>query len=275
MRDGEPSALAERHRPIVAALGSCRVTRPLARLESRGLIRTIHRDAAWYTHSTRDALQKLDIVCGRRVLDDREIDLVVHGRDKWQPAAHRPDFFAAADCFVVEISSLKTVEYGGLEIQQWCLRDLVQGLGASLADLMALLALPPARRPASGIAAMPPGLVQDIAAKARAGKQSASDCIADLGRLQARLGKPAVYVPHLNVRTEAGRMLPDRLRLVRALRQFCARRGQAFFDPAPLIAAAGQAAALQDIDHYRPEFEIAVGEALYASIGRCLPASVD
>ncbi|GGC52480.1 hypothetical protein GCM10010994_09410 [Chelatococcus reniformis] len=45
----------------VSAIGSCRVFTPLNLVRRRKEILTGHASAEWYTHSTKDVLQKIDI----------------------------------------------------------------------------------------------------------------------------------------------------------------------------------------------------------------------
>ena len=109
----------------VAAIGSCRVFTPLGILSRAHKIQPVYETTPWYTHSTRDALQKYAIVNGNLNLTSEEISLIVHGVDKYKPSEFRSGFYDAADIAVVEIASIKSIRWRHLEIQQWCLRDLL------------------------------------------------------------------------------------------------------------------------------------------------------
>ena len=108
----------------VSVFGSCRVFTPVNKLARRGLIQTAHRGIEWYTHTTRDALQKLKIVRNQLVIEAEDVPLVAetHAK-KWLPENHRKDVFDRTELFVIEACSRKIFARNGIYYQQWCYQE--------------------------------------------------------------------------------------------------------------------------------------------------------
>jgi len=249
---------------VVAGIGSCRILTPLLLLERKGRIATrAGSSAAWYTHSTADALQKIEIITGHRQLSEAEVPLVVHGLHKWQPDTHRPDLLDDVTTFVVEIASLKLIDYQGLEIQRWCLRDILIEQKVPVEPFLELLSHDVGQRDLSLLPDTASDQVRDIAARAVAVRQTPEMLIEGLKSIEKRLGRPLVLVPHINVEGGAGALIPERVILADALKQFCdAAPGRTYFDPAIHVRAYGISAALKDLGHYNPPFEHVMGDLM-------------
>lgn len=213
-----------------AVLGSCRVHTPI-RLLARDRIRTDHEGAEWYTHSTRDALQKLKIVRRQVDVPAEVVPLVVESHaQKWHPEKHHPDFYRRADVFVVEICSRKVATFAGVYYQQWPTQMVLRE---------------PERYPE--LVAYVEGATHRV--------QSRGELLGDLKLICDRLGGPVLFVPHINVKMTNGEPFPERTIIRDALEEFCRSDGRAsLFDPTPVVAEYGEAQALVDSGHYREEF---------------------
>lgn len=225
-----------------AVLGSCRVHTPI-RLLARDRIRTDHEGAEWYTHSTRDALQKLKIVRRQLDLPEKVVPLVVESHaQKWNPGKHHPNFYGRADVFVVEICSRKIAANEGIYYQQWPTQMVVRE---------------PERYPE--LVACVEGATHRI--------QSREELLGDLNRICDRLGRPVLFVPHLNVKMTNGQPFPERTIIRDALEEFCRSDERAsLFDPTAIVAEYGEAQALVDSGHYREEFYPLLADRIFSAL---------
>ncbi|WP_423066891.1 hypothetical protein [Devosia sp. CN2-171] len=225
-----------------AVLGSCRVHTPV-RMLARDRIRTDHEGAEWYTHSTRDALQKLKIVRRQLDLPAKVVPLVVESHaQKWNPARHHPTFYGRADVFVVEICSRKIATNDGIYYQQWPTQMVVRE---------------PERYPE--LVGYVEGATQRI--------QSREELLGDLKLICDRLGRPVLFVPHLNVKMSNGQPFPERTIIRDTLEQFCrSDRRASLFDPTAIVAEHGEAQALVDSGHYREEFYPVLADRMFSAL---------
>lgn len=227
----------------VSVFGSCRVFTPVNRLARRGLIKTAHRGIEWYTHTTRDMLQKLKVVRNQMVVAPEDVPLIAetHAK-KWFPDHHRKEIFAQTDLFVVEICSRKIFAREGVYYQQWCYQEAEKDPAATEAMRHRLATTVPRQ-------------------------QSAAEIRGDMELMRQRLGKPVLFVGHMDVVLKTGKKLPDRGYVNRAMAEYCAGRRDAFyFDPIEQIQEYGIETALMDSSHYREEFMDTVGDKLFAAM---------
>lgn len=225
-----------------AVLGSCRVHTPI-RLLARDRIRTDHEGAEWYTHSTRDALQKLKIVRCQVDLPPEVVPLVVESHEqKWHPGKHHPNFYGLADVFVVEICSRKVATNEGIYYQQWPTQMVLRE---------------PERHPA--LVAYVEGATHRI--------QSRGELLGDLKLICDRLGRPVLFVPHLNVKMSNGQPFSERTIIRDVLEEFCRSDARAsLFDPTAIVAEYGEAQALVDSGHYREEFYPLLADRMFSAL---------
>lgn len=257
---------------VVAGIGSCRILTPLMLLERKGRVSARHNGASWYTHSTADTLQKIDIITNKRKLSEPEIPLVVHGAHKWQPETHRKDLLDDVETFVLEIASLKLIDYQGLEIQRWCLRDILIEQKVPIEPFLNALSLKVGERDLGFLPETATDQIRDIAAKAVAIRQTPRALTTDLRRLEKRLARPLVLVPHINVEGGTGALIPERIVLCDVLKAFCeAGPGRTYFDPAVHVRAYGVDKALKDLGHYTSAFEHVMGDLMLPTLRPATP----
>jgi hypothetical protein len=252
--------------PRVAGIGSCRIMTPIGIIERQGALKVCHNDALWFTHSTRDILQKIQIITGQKAISDDEVLFVVDGIRKYRPQKHRPNIFAGVECFVVEVSTIKNLNYRGLEIHQWCLRDYLLKENVSVDAVTKILQMPPAERDLSFLPERLPCMLRNVIAEAVASKQTEESLRVDLTRIVETLNAPVIFVPHLNLPGAGDKMIPERTLLSGVLERFSEEYGTGFFDPAPHIEEFGVEAALRDLGHYSPAGEKMIAEKLSAAI---------
>lgn len=259
--------------PRVVGVGSCRVCTPLAHIERSGRIKIGHNDAGWYTHTTKDILQKLSVVTGERTLPSEQVPLIVDGLHKYHPDKHRPEIFANVRCFVVEVSSIKTRSFRGLEVHQWCLRNMLiqEGVPPHLADQA--LQLPPAERDLSFLGPQVSPLLRSVLQETRSARQTAQEVLRDLTIIADRLQQPLVIVPPFNIPGGNGALLPERVLLTETLEHFCKKAGAVFFNPAQHIMTLGINAAVTDLGHYSEQGEKFIANKLFDTMENTLFAA--
>lgn len=62
----------------VVVIGSCRVYTPTSRAIGDYKLRLNHGKTEWFTHSTRDIIQKIKILDGKIEIDEKLVPLVIN-----------------------------------------------------------------------------------------------------------------------------------------------------------------------------------------------------
>jgi len=224
----------------LSVIGSCRVFTPINRLARRGITHTAHGGAEWYTHSTRDVLQKIKIVRNQLIPSEADVPMIVETYpQKWQPSNHHPDFFKGTDVFIVEICSRKIFSKNGIYFQQWCAQGALNNQGND-----------------ATATSQTESMITRVQAQIEVRK--------DLKLICDRLNKPVIFVGHINTKMTDGNPFPERVIIHNLLRDFCNEDARAtFFDPTVYIKEFGEEVALVDSGHYRPEFNDVIGDRLW------------
>ena len=214
----------------VSVIGSCRVFKSIRMQKKRGAVEVDHTDAEWYTHSTADALQKIDVVRNIRIPPAHIMPFISNEPKDLRPEKHRPDFYSKTDVFVIELASVKRFVHEGWVLQQWCHKRAAAGeMGPEAAA---------------------------TAAAAEFSIMSESEIAAEMAALCEVLKKPILFVNHVCIVKDSGRGFPEREKLRSVIAEFCASDPRAMaFDPTPIVNAYGVGAAMIDSGHYQPVFE--------------------
>jgi uncharacterized protein YqcC (DUF446 family) len=221
----------------VSAIGSCRIFTPINLMKRRGRVAVRHEGAEWYTHSTYDALQKVDIMNGEKDVPPAIPPLIIHGVEKFHPDVIKPGFYDGTDVFVVEIASIKDYAVDDWHLQQWCVRDVLKN---------------PEAFPESA----------EIAGRAELAVQSKDDLKAGMLAIVEKLGRPVIFVPHVNVIRDDGTPIPERARIHQAMTEVCADGAAKMFDPTPHVYEKGYEEAMSDSGHYRGPYELEMGHKI-------------
>ncbi len=259
----------------VSVIGSCRARGPAVEIARKGHIWISDYTTLWLTHSTRDSLQKIDIVTGRKKLKPAEVPLVVQNpKDYYRPEIYGPSFYERTDCFVVEICSVRCFACKGVEIQIVILNGLLQKNGVSWPLFIELLEQPPDKRDFSRLPKNVSRRLKSIVAHGSFTFQTAKNIAKDLDLLREKTkSKALVLMPHLNVKGSDGRLIAERSRLTKTLKAYCKKNGLVFFDPLPVLRAFGLKKALIDINHYQPAFIPFLGRHLLKAIREAVKRS--
>ena len=221
---------------LISVIGSCRVYTPLNKITDSCPFQLNHGQTEWFTHSTRDVIQKIKIVNTDIALPDSFIPLVINDNKKYNPGTHKENFYKGTDCYIIEISSIQTNRYAEFELQQWCLRDLKlnpEGNEHIISNLMST-------------------------------HMTEDEILKDLETIYNLLGKsPILFVSHNMLPKPDGTLPKPRPIIKRALEIFSTQNQDVlFFDPSPTILAYGVDRAMKDPAHYTKEFEPVIGQAI-------------
>lgn len=255
--------------PVITVIGSCRVYDPIRAMELEGRAQLNQQRVFGFVHNTREVLQQLRLMTGEVPLAKRLRGFLnVPQTWRWLPADEAfvlEDLFAATDCFIVEISSIRLLRFKALFLQLNRTRELLvtneaierrwwtplvrEGRNEPLAYLLAntLSQMDPVHRE----------VMQNLAST----EQTVEEVAKDIGAIRDALPGPALFVSHFNTDAE-GAPIEQRQTIVKALEQASQRYGISYFDPTPMVAAVGPRVALFDMAHYQPHFVPELGLAL-------------
>jgi hypothetical protein len=251
-------------RPRVTVLGTCRVYDPFAILEKRGLVEVCNTGVYGFVHYTKEALQQLRVMHGETAVPAELQRYVTHqelpsGTDGNLATAENR--LEGTDLLVVEISSLKEIEFRGFYLQINRLRNELVGERGELQrwwkrlyDKEKLGRSREEREPFLGddLGALERDLVLEIEVQ----MQAAESVLADMEAIRAYFNGPILWVSHFDtVGLKSGVEIPLRKQLVCAVEAGAASLGQPFFNPRRDIEEFGMTRALVDMGHYEPEFQ--------------------
>jgi hypothetical protein len=250
--------------PRVTVLGTCRVFDPFALLAKRGAVEVRNAGVYGFTHYTKETLQQLRAMHGELAIPAELQPYVTHhklpaGADgNLATAENRLD---QTDLLVVEISSLKEIEFRGFYLQINRLRgelvgerEELQGWWKRLYDKEKLGRSAAEREPflSGDLSPLERGLVLEVDVQL----QTAESMLADMEAIRGYFGGPILWVSHFDTKgLKSGVEIPLRRQLVRAAEAGAASLGQPFFNPRRDIEEFGMAQALEDMAHYKPEFQ--------------------
>ncbi len=216
----------------IFALGSCRIHRPLRALDKVNRIAFLNRkDPKWFFHTSRAAVQACEMCLGGDLPPAAQQPVIF----ETQPMGRvidmdGRDLIARADVVVLEVSSLKSFDLDGWELNQF-----------------KLVKADPVFRDSLG-----PIEVTD---------HSAEDVKSHIRRVQELVQRPILLVDHIHIERD-GAPIPKRLLLSRILAEASSELGLGMFSTRSILQDRNPAACLQNGFHYQPSFEPAVGEAI-------------
>ena len=230
----------------IAGIGSCRVYTPLKILSDGSECNLIHAGNDFYTHSTRDAIQKIGHLTARTEISSELIPLVINDMKRYDSSLRRENYYEDADIVLLEVCSIKSNQLDGVELQQWCVRDAKLGKKGERADKLAR--------------------VCDLHV------MSESEIIDDLNVIHNLVNKkPLLIVTHNLLELPDGSIPSARITIKNAVQEFCENTENAsFVDPTVLIKKYGVDNAMLDPGHYLPEFEPVVANFFMEAVDQAL-----
>lgn len=220
----------------LSVIGSCRVYSPIERSVHDNL-KIAHGKTNWFTHSTRDVIQKIKVLNNSIKIPEEYVPLVINDVSRYFPEFHRENFFEDTDVFIIEISSIQSNYFNGYELQQWCLRDIKDSSNAF--DV-------------------------EVADGARTKIMTYEEIYNDLGVIYTMLSrKPIIFVSHNLLERPDGSIPKPRPIIRKALSDFSLNNDNVFyFDPTEVILEHGVSSSMKDLAHYNKEFELVIGNEI-------------
>jgi hypothetical protein len=251
-------------RPRVTVLGTCRVYDPFALLAERGVVELHNAGVYGFTHYTKETLQQLRVMHGESALPAELGPYITHNRLSARAdgtLATAENRLGETDLLVVEISSLKEIEFRGFYLQINRLRgrlvgdrELLQRWWKRLYAKEKLGTSAEEREPFLSDDLSP--LERDLVLEIDVQLQTAESMLTDMEAIRAYFDGPILWVSHFDTPAlKGGRELPRRKQLVAGVEAGAARLGEPFFNPREDIEAFGLPRALVDMGHYQPEFQ--------------------
>ena len=251
--------------PRIVALGSCRVFRPLQKLQAKGEIELLYYGTSphwWFTHSAGEAIQYLAAIRGEVAIPEELRPLICETTADLPPDLTEPGLLDSVDLAVLEISTLKAFHSHGLRMNM----QRVWGYAhASGVDASAVLAGQPVEWPPDR------PLLSDL----QVVRETADVVAEQIRQIRELVGVPVLTVDHLFATTRDGSAIPGRAEITALLSRIAADDVDiAFHSTRRLIQAHGERVALKDATHYAADFEALVGDDLLLSIRELLDPAV-
>ncbi len=263
----------------VGVVGSCRIHDPLKEIVRSG--RGVFLWSAFnsFTHTPAEAAQHIAFCRGRLEIPDPFGPYILR-QDKMPILDDRlPALAESCNTFMVEMSGMEYLRCGHYIFNQdYFSQRFVRGAGLPVLEWHRRLSAdaPSAEKVGSAMASLaqsgrsPSVAAEEILSTLRSIPLTSETFKAELETVVFASAKRWIFVPHFNVSEEPAGAIAKRIVLRDLLRRDASALGCGFYDPTPLVASAGRAAALEgggvDTYHYAPLFMPVAGEGLYKAI---------
>jgi hypothetical protein len=244
----------------ITTIGTCRVYHPFEAAEKLLGYQLDNRSLYGFVHAGPEVLQQIRYAEGRfdypPELSDVFTDLVDVA----------PGRGLAADAYLVEISSRKLYEFDGLILQKNRTDQRLKRY-PYLYEVLTRHPLDPNARmdaiPAAEVARLD-DLTRQVMERMTVRIVGEDELEENMASIVEALGT-VVFVTHCGAFGKDGRRIKDRQKVMQAMLRIGAQRGFRVYDPTPLMDAFGQDTAMPpgDVNHYTPDFELAVAADLY------------
>lgn len=245
--------------PEVLAVGSCRIFRPLRRLDSQGGVKLLNSDRYyWFTHSAQSGQQYLEAIKGSKSIPEphrpffMETDLSFHDDLTWHDAPN-------PDLIILEVSSLKDYQLEETHLNAHLTYSIAKEAGLDPSQFM--------RNPNTYKGEISDPLLSQI----RMTSSTTEEIISAARFIRDTLNAPVLTVNHLHyVDPNSGGQLSGRPEITAALTAASRVEGIDFYNTASVIAEVGQSNALTDPQHYATDIELRVGQEIMSNAARLI-----
>lgn len=264
-------------RPTVTVFGSCRVHAPCSMLHKSAAVELFQSNIFGFVHYTSEVIQQFELITGARPAPPR-LRPFLNIPDHWRAPEHRDvasfhEQFRATDVFVVEVSSIRKLLFKALYLQINRARELLVPDDDTQKNWWTPLVRHGENRSAEYKLSTASDLQKEIVLNLKVKDQTFEDILFDMKRIKRFLRKPVLFVSHFNTDYQ-GKSVPQRKLIVDAIEAVAVEAGCRAFDPTPDVLDAGLENSIQDLGHYKPEFEARIAERLQEEIRLALePAS--
>ncbi len=258
--------------PNVTAIGTCRVHNPLSKLDKMGEIRLNHNPANQFVHTSGEIIQRIGVLRNGDGCP-REIEEFVFDEVRKENKSRYP--LEETDVFVIEISSLKSVQFSNYHLQfNRLVSKAKEELGEGFPDWMATIRreMKDGRDPDVEISDFDG--VPDLMGMSKIGMQDELSLERDIRKIISELGNRIIFVNHIAIGKSDGQRLISRDALCKMMWRVVDRLGVNSFDPTNLVIENGREEMLlrggEDINHYSDFGEGIIGSALELEIEKII-----
>lgn len=245
--------------PTILAIGTCRIFRPLSRMDAAGLINLRHYGKNpnwWFTHSSGEAVQYMKSLTGASHIPLKLRHLACETTADLPENLADPEALHGVDLVIVELSTFKRLELDGVRLNMQNVWGYAHRAGVPTAQVLAghEVQWPEGVAPLTGLAAS---------------KTPSDEVVSDLLAVQEMAGGvPMMTVDHIHSLTAMGEPIPGRPEITVLLERMEREHGVPFHSTRPLLERYSREESLADDNHYRKEFEEVVGRSMMESV-RC------
>jgi hypothetical protein len=251
--------------PRITVLGSCRVYEPFRMLDEQGLVDLRNTGVYGYVHYAKESVQQLRVMRGELLIPLSLKPYITHkvipeGAD--ETLKTRENRLEETDLLVVEISSLKEIEYDSYFLQINRVREQLVGDRENLKRWWKYLYDAGIDEPEEERRRRREYLSDDMKAVERnivvwtnVDIQGKAAMRTDMEAIASYFDGPILWVSHFDTKTLAGKEIPIRKELVDSVHAGADSLGNPFFNPKETIEQFGLHDALLDMAHYTQPFE--------------------
>ena len=265
------------HPPIVTIIGTCRVHHPMRKIQERGLIKINNGGLDSFAHSTPEAMLRLDVLQGVREYDQQLVELQVGETEEVQLKPHDDFDFKNTELLILEISTLKTIFYGGNPLQyNEVNRHLCTPYGEFGIELRKNInyafnnGIPPVSIPNVKIPESFPQNYLRFISNLEAKVIHEVGICSDLRQIIEAAGIPVLLVNHINLPGKDGKKISSRNRLCKIINNYGKENGISVFNPEVMFGNHKREDLLmkegEDLNHYAKDKLDIVGLELMESI---------
>lgn len=187
----------------------------------------------------------------------------------WAPPDQSPlerfhDDFAATDLFIVEISSIRLLQFKSLFLQIHRTREILAP-GKEQEPWWRKLTRSGENDHSQILPHLTDPVQIEIASALTSVEQTVQEVRREATRIKAFLGKPVLFVTTFNCDYKR-EPIPQRTVIAEALLPFATQPGSAVFDPTQAVLDRGLPSAVRDLGHYTEAFEAEIADSILESV---------
>lgn len=235
----------------VSCFGTCRIHNPIAKLAKKKLIKFNNGSIQNYLHSTEEILQQINFI-EKKQLPHKSLWNLIFDEDY---SKERTILYELnnTSTFLVEISSKKVYKYKNYVVKPYIAESILKNLDSEKKTS------PPNEQWQE--------IMKDFVENFSFKRQTLSQIKKEMCVINSRLPGKVIFVTHINVVNNEGKILPVRQQLIELVEEQGKILGLKVFNPTDLIIKYGQSVALenkgQDLNHYTSLFFEVLGYHLF------------
>jgi hypothetical protein len=243
----------------VTTIGTCRVNNPCAAGARLYPYELCNQALYGFVHSTTEILQQIRHMRGAPIPEE----LAPLISDRLNVPTH-----GGADCYLVEISSRKSIKFGDYYLQQ----NQIERCFSKRPELWS--AMRTFRRPEmkeqrlDALNQLPAfKTVTDVERRflteGQVDYQTEDAIELDMAKILEELESPVIFVTHCNVPGRDGKIIADRARTVDAVERGAKSLSTPYYNPTNLVLEHGVSFAMTDVNHYSDQFQDILASKFY------------